>query len=121
MNAPRPPRRFFTGEENAILRRLFPRAARADLLAALPGRSWNSISKRAYRIGLRREVPEGRGEVHRWQADQDAAVMREITLARFGRRKKRDIAGLVARLGLPRGTVEYRVRLLADVSGGAGR
>ncbi len=39
------------------LHRMFPRAAKADLLAALPGRSWRAISGRAWKDGYRR--PKG--------------------------------------------------------------
>ncbi|WP_395830282.1 hypothetical protein [Elstera sp.] len=119
MSPSRAPRRYFSAEEDAILRRLYPRGGQADLLAALPGRNWKGITMRAHRLGLYREVREGLGEFHRWQADQDAEVIAELTVSQFGRRN-RDIAGLVARLGLPRGRVEYRVRLLADTLG-AGR
>jgi len=42
--------------ENEILRlhRLFPRATKADLLSALPGRSWGGICARAWHDGYRR-------------------------------------------------------------------
>lgn len=115
------PRRYFTGEEDAILRRLYPRASRAELLAALPGWDWKGIGQRAGRLGLRRAVREGVGELHRWQADQDAEILKEITVSRFGRRKKRDIQGLAARLGLTRNQVQYRVRVLAEISAGGSR
>ena len=110
------PRRYFSGEEDAILRRLYPRGSQADLLAALPGRNWKGIRMRAHRLRLHREVREGMGDLHRWQEAQDAEVIAEITVSQFGRRH-RDIAGLTARLGLTRGQVQYRVRLLAETLG----
>lgn len=45
----------YTAEEDALLRKLFPIASRAEILTALPGHDWHHLQKAAERRGLKRE------------------------------------------------------------------
>jgi hypothetical protein len=47
----RPP---YTGKELSIVRRLYPKADREDILSSLPGRTWSQINDLANRNGIRR-------------------------------------------------------------------
>lgn len=49
----------------SALRRLWPSAPRAEIVAALPDRSWSSIGNRAHVIGVQRICRDHYGEVYR--------------------------------------------------------
>jgi 5-methylcytosine-specific restriction endonuclease McrA len=53
-----PTMRAWTNDEDATLRRTYPTAPWADVLAALPGRGRVSVYKRAHRLGIQREIVE---------------------------------------------------------------
>lgn len=56
------PRHEWTAMEEDILRRMFAAAARADILAALPGRTWSACHIHgSYILGLTRPWRLGRG------------------------------------------------------------
>lgn len=79
--------RNYAVAEIAALRRLYPVAPRADVLAALPGRDWNNIIKKANSLGLRRKplriYPEGLPPlITQLRAERES---RGFTRAQFGR------------------------------------
>lgn len=45
---------LWSESERETLRRLYPSASQADVLAALPGRTWESVGRRAARMGVKR-------------------------------------------------------------------
>lgn len=46
------PRRYWTPQEDAIIRRRYPHEPTADLLPALPGRTLHTVYQHAYQLGL---------------------------------------------------------------------
>lgn len=65
-------------EESTLLRELWPSMSEEIIMAALPGRSWMSISLKAHRLGLRRvkirnTIPE---KWRQWTPDEDEELIR---------------------------------------------
>jgi len=80
----RPGGRPWTDNEILRLRRLFVRASRAQILEALPERSWDAVASKAYGMGLSRPVkalkPTGSVLLDqiRLRAQQRGITMREL-------------------------------------------
>lgn len=60
--------RYYTEAERALLRQLYPRASKEDVLAALPSRSFKGISKQAQEMGIARHA------IH-WCPSEDAYML----------------------------------------------
>lgn len=60
--------------ERKALRRLYPNASREQVLAALPGRSWDGIQHQARDLKLRRKHPGQRGKNGQW-SDEHIAIL----------------------------------------------
>lgn len=75
----------YTPAELAALRAHFPVSARPVLLAALPGRSWNSVRKQAQALRLRRPTP------HDWTPAQVALLRAHYPLG--GAKRTAELTG----------------------------
>lgn len=64
---------YYSEGERTTLCKLYPTAPQEQVLAALPGRHWKSISKQASRLKLRREL----GQESTWTAEEEA-LLREM-------------------------------------------
>lgn len=72
--------KVWTDEENAILKAMYPTADRNDILAALPTRSWTSISAHAYGFGLKRQVQRWSFDLPRVVSVEDQRIMQRYGL-----------------------------------------
>jgi hypothetical protein len=61
--------KLWTKEELSILKALYPKASREELLKALPERTWNSIVLKARELELRREDPRIRMIISKMNTD----------------------------------------------------
>lgn len=66
--------RWWTEEQDRILRRLWPAASREEMMAALPGREWRAIQSRAGNLKLSRKVREYPLHWKPWTAEDDARL-----------------------------------------------
>ncbi len=71
----------WSDDEKEILRRLYPKADRAEILRALPTRTWKSCIAQANGVGrmnLERHTRRDTSGIHEELSWQDAAVMRKL-------------------------------------------
>lgn len=111
MNAPlrRAPLRLgWTRREDAIVRRLYPKAGVPDVVGALPGRTWSAIRRRASVLGIARvdaRAPWSPAEVASLRRLYPSAPWPEILRA-LPRRARGSICQMAGELGVRR--VAYR-------------
>ena len=93
-------------EEDTTIRRLWPRASKETILAALPARSWTGLRHRASRLKLRRIIDEA--NIHKLPETvswQDVAVMALYNVTEETLRKELG-AKLIAWTNTPRQIME---------------
>jgi len=66
--------RWWTNEQDSLLRLLWPTSTKEVLLAAFPGRAWRGIQSRASKIALKRQVRHYPYHWKPWTADDDARL-----------------------------------------------
>lgn len=90
----------WTPELTGHLRRLYPTSTHAEILAAFPGRSWDTIERKANTLGIHRD-PDARIQVHhpvhplvaRLRAARHAQDLTTSQLARAARLDRQMITG----------------------------
>lgn len=67
-----PVRILYSEAEQAFVKQLYPRHPQAEILTALPGRTWASISSMASKLGVKRELPAN--HTRAWSAAHEAIL-----------------------------------------------
>jgi hypothetical protein len=66
--------RWWTKEQDSLLRLLWPTSTREVLLAALPDRGWRGIQSRAAKLDLKRQVRHYPSQWKAWTVEDDAML-----------------------------------------------
>jgi hypothetical protein len=66
--------RWWTKEQDNLLRLLWPTSTKEVLLAALPGRVWRGIQSRTAKLDLKRQVRHYPSQLKAWTAEDDAML-----------------------------------------------
>ncbi|MCL6577540.1 hypothetical protein [Kyrpidia sp.] len=89
----------FSPEEDALLRELYPDRPKGEILARFPGRSWQSLTTRAGRLGIKRKNTWTEAEEELLRQQYGSASDREL-LEMFPGRSLLSIRTRAQRLGL---------------------
>ena len=121
--------RWWTNEQDSLLRLLWPTSTKEVLLAALPGRVWRSIQSRAAELDLKRQVRHYPSHWKAWTAEDDAMLaelyVKETSTEAVASALGRGVQAIASRAWLlrirkPRELIYPKPKLVWEVQNGYG-